>query len=284
MLIDSQVHAYEANSPRRPWDTTPKWPTEVTGVQMVSEMDSLGVDGGILVSAFSLYGYDASYAIEVRNQFPDRFALVKPIDPDDPSVPEIVSEWKRTPGAVGVRIMMPKDPISPLQRMGVNDSGLDLICREALRNDLPVNILCWDNLDAGFAVIDRNPDTRFIIDHMGILQPMAGQVSNKPWSELPKVLELASRRNATIKVSGACTLSKEAYPFSDIWDPLAQIFDAWGLERCLWGSDWTRTFALVDYKQAVGPFQMTDRLTKAEKGELMGGACAKAYGWKPQKA
>jgi L-fuconolactonase len=36
-----------------------------------------------------------------------------------------------------------------------------------------------------------------------------------------------------IKVSGACTLSLKPYPFPDIWDPLARVFDAWGFDRCL---------------------------------------------------
>ena len=62
----------------------------------------------------------------------------------------------------------------------------------------------------------------------------------QPWADLPKVLELARRPNAVIKVSGACTLSREPYPFPDIWDPLARVFDAWGFDRCLWGTDWTR--------------------------------------------
>ena len=69
------------------------------------------------------------------------------------------------------------------------------------------------------------------------------------------MLALAKRKNAVIKVSGACTLSKEPYPFPDIWDPLARIFDAWGFERCLWGTDWTRAFAVVNYEQAVEPFR-----------------------------
>jgi hypothetical protein len=46
------------------------------------------------------------------------------------------------------------------------------------------------------------------------------------------VLELAKRKNAVIKVTGACTLSREQYPFPDIWDPLARVFDAWGFDRC----------------------------------------------------
>jgi len=84
-----------------------------------------------------------------------------------------------------------------------------------------------------------------------------------------------------IKVSGACTLSREPYPFPDIWDPLARVFDAWGFDRCLWGTDWTRAFAVVNYEQAVEPFRLTDRLSETERAMLMGGACAKAYGWSP---
>jgi predicted TIM-barrel fold metal-dependent hydrolase len=87
-------------------------------------------------------------------------------------------------------------------------------------------------LAAGTAVIDRHPDTRFIIDHLGILQPRAPPAPPQPWADLQKVLDLAKRNNAVIKVSGACTLSREPYPFPDIWDPLARLFDAWGFERC----------------------------------------------------
>ena len=71
------------------------------------------------------------------------------------------------------------------------------------------------------------------------------------------MLDLAKRKNAVIKVSGACTLSKEPYPFPDIWEPLARVFDAWGIDRCLWGTDWTRAAAVVNYEQAVEPFRTT---------------------------
>src|SRR5262249_40110200 len=77
--------------------------------------------------------------------------------------------------------------------------------------------------------------------------------------------------------------SQRPYPFPDIWDPLARIFDAWGFERCLWGTDWTRAFAVVNYEQAVEPFVKTDRLSDTDRAMLMGGACAKAYGWSPNE-
>ena len=277
-VIDSQVHAYEANTPGRPWATVPNWPPHVTGDEMVEAMDKVGVDGAIFISAFSMYRYDASYAVQVQKKHPGRFGLVKPIDPDNPAAGDVIAEWRRTPGAVGVRIMLRKE-----EGRRPDDAGFGRICREAAKHNFPVNILCWDNLENGAGLIDRHPETRFILDHLGILQPRTPPAPPEAWKDLPKVLALAKRKNCVIKVSGACTLSREPYPFNDIWDPLARIFDAWGFERCLWGTDWTRAHAVVNYENAVKPFVETKRLSARERAMLMGGACAKAYGWSPKK-
>jgi L-fuconolactonase len=277
-IIDSQVHAYEANTPKRPWHSVPNWPASATGDEIVAAMDKLDIDGAIFISSYSMYHYDASYALEVQQAHPGRFALVKPVDSKDPDVADVIAEWKKTPGTVGIRIIVTKEP-----GRETDEAGLDRILRAAVRHDFPVNMLCWGNLDAGAALIDRHPDTRFILDHIGIMQPRTPPAPPQPWADLPKVLELAKRPNAVIKISGACTLSREPYPFPDIWDPLQRIFDAWGFERCLWGTDWTRAFAVVNYEQAVEPFRQTDRLSESERAMLMGGACAKAYGWSPKK-
>ena len=63
------------------------------------------------------------------------------------------------------------------------------------------------------------------------------------------------------------------------WSPRVRCL---GFDRCLWGTDWTRAF-VVNYAQAVEPFRQTDRLSDDERAMLMGGACAKAYGWSPQQ-
>ena len=108
-IIDSQVHAYEANTPKRPWHKVPNWPDHVTGDEMVAAMDKVGVDGAIFISPFAMYRYDASYAVEVQRAHPGRFALVKPVDPDNPAVADVIADWKKTPGTVGIRIMLPKE-------------------------------------------------------------------------------------------------------------------------------------------------------------------------------
>src|SRR5215475_1579476 len=209
-IIDSQVHCYEANTPKRPWHTVPNWPASATGGEMVAAMDRVGVDGAIFISAFSMYRYDASYAVEVQRAHPGRFGIVKPVDPDDPAVGDVIAEWKKIPGTVGIRIML-----TPEAKRAPDDPGLDRIARAAAQHDFPVNVLFWGNLDAGAALIDRHPNTRFIIDHLALVQPREPPAPPEPWADLPKVLDLAKRPNAVIKVSGACTLSQQPYPFPD---------------------------------------------------------------------
>ena len=131
-IIDSQVHCYEANTPKRPWASVPNWPAHVTGDEMVAAMDKMGVDGAIFISAFAMYRYDASYAVEVQKKHPGRFAIVKPVNPEDPAVAETIADWKKTPGTVGIRIILTNEPG---RERDPDDPGLDRIARAAARHD-----------------------------------------------------------------------------------------------------------------------------------------------------
>jgi L-fuconolactonase len=107
-VIDAQVHPYERNHIARPWvgSSMPGGPEEITGQHVVATMDSLNVVGALLVSTYSTYRFDPSYVIEVRNAHPDRFAMVTPVDPDSEDISDVIAEWARTPGAVGVRVVL----------------------------------------------------------------------------------------------------------------------------------------------------------------------------------
>jgi len=89
----------------------------------------------------------------------------------------------------------------------------------------------------------------------------------------------AKRPNAVIKISGACTLSRQPFPYDDIWDPILKIIDAFGIDRCMWGTDWTRTSGMLTYEQAVAPFRETRRLSETDKAKLMGGTLEQVYKW-----
>lgn len=278
-IIDSQVHAYERNHPGRPWHGVLAGPDEVTGDQMVAAMDAVGVDGAILVSAFTMYRYDPSYALEVHKRHPGRFALVRPVDPADPAVADVIADWKRTPGAVGVRMLLIRSGLAT----DAADPGLNRVLATAARLSLPVNLHIAGRLAQGAELIRRNPDTQIIVDHVGLVQPHEPPVPAEPWAELPDVLALAALDNVAIKISGACTLSREPFPYPDIWDPLCRVIDAFGIDRCLWGTDWTRAVNFLTYAQGVDAFRITDRISPSDKAKLMGGTLARIYGWSPKR-
>jgi predicted TIM-barrel fold metal-dependent hydrolase len=246
---------------------------------MVAAMDAAGVDAALLISPYTMYRYDASYAIQVRAAHPGRFALIKPVDPNDPGVADTIAAWAKQDGAIAVRIMLTY-AASP----DANDPGIARVMAAAARNALPLNLLCWGRLDQVDQLAAKNPDTQIIIDHLGLQQPFAPPAPKEPFAELPKVLKLAAYPNVAIKISGACTLSHQPFPYPDIWDPLRRILDAYGLDRCMWGTDWTRAVALLTFKQGVDAFRQTDRLSDPERTQLMGGTVQRIYRWTPAKA
>ena len=230
-VIDVQVHAYDRNHPGRPWAGQIAGPASVTGDEMVGAMDDVGVDGALLVSPFSLYRYDASYALEVYAAHPGRFGLIKPVDTTDPSVGNTIAEWAATKGTVGIRIMLSGE-VSP----DPADPGINRALAAAAAHSLPVNLMAWGRLDQAAGLAARNPNTVLVIDHLGLQQPFQPPPPAQPWADLPRVLSLASHPNVNMKISGACTLSHEKFPYKDIWDPIIRIIDAFGLGRCMWGT------------------------------------------------
>jgi L-fuconolactonase len=276
-VIDSQVHVYEADTPARPWVQKITGPKQVTGDEQVAAMDALGIDGAIIVSTYMTYRYDSSYAQQVLARFPGRFALVKPVDPADPAVAETMADWSAQPGAVGVRVMLAfaeiRDPADP---------GLNRVLAEGARLGLPVNLFATRCLDEAYALIARNPDTLVVIDHVGLPQTYLRDEEDV-WLDLPKVLKLAELDNVRIKMTGAGTMSQRPYPFDDLWDPLLRIIDAYGTERCMWGTDWTRAIKHLNYEQGVEYFRTTQRLSDSDRAMLMGEAVERTYGWTPSR-
>ena len=217
LTIDSQVHAYERDSPERPWQGFLDGPDEVTGDDMVAAMDAVGVDGALLVSPYSMYRYDASYALEVYAKHPGKFGLIRPFNPESETIDEDMAEWTSTPGVVGARIM--------LTYGDYNDGshpGLNAIAAAAGRAGVPVNIMSTNRMHVVAEIARRNPNTQLVIDHVGLEQPRHPPAPSEPWAGLDDVLAVAAHDNVAIKISGACTLAQQPFPYPDIWGAARQ--------------------------------------------------------------
>lgn len=275
-VIDSQVHVYEPDSPARPWApiTGPfPMPSSVTGKEQIEAMDASGVDGAILVSPWALYRDDPSYVTEAQNEFPDRFRAVSPVDWSSPGAREFVDDWASHPGSVGIRLMAASDAFV------ATDPQVKAIVERAARRGLVVCVFCWGYLRVMVDLARAYPDVQFVVDHLGLTQPITLPHLENPFGDLSAVTDLAAFPNVAIKVSGACTLSARPFPFDDLWEPLGRIFDAFGIDRCMWGSDWTRTLDFVAYADEVVAFREHLPLSASDRAALMGASAGRIFGW-----
>jgi L-fuconolactonase len=276
VIVDAQVHAYEADSPARPWvHQLPNLePLELTGDQMVAAMDAAGVDGAIYVSPWINYRTDTSYAESVYLAHPDRFRLVAPIDPNLDGVAERVAEWSETPGAVGYRFLIfGKKPFE------ADLPGVAATVTGAARAGMPVNVHCWHHLPRFDELARTYPDTQFVLDHVGLPQPERPPAPDDPFADLDDVLALARHPNVAIKLTGACTYSHRPFPYDDLWEPIGRIIDAFGVDRTMWGTDWQRSTRFYTYEQAVSAFRDHWPLSPGDKEQLLGGTAMRIYRW-----
>ena len=279
LTLDSQVHAYERDHPGRPWVAVYHRSAGGYGRQHAR---SDGCRGGRWRDiGFAVYDVPLrpSYVLSIRAAHLGRFGLVKPVDPANLAVAETVADWAATKGTVGIRLFL-----VPAVSADPTDPGLNRVLAAAAQHSLPVNMACPGRLEQVGQLAARNPNTRLVINHLGLTQPFEPPAPADAWANLPKLLALAAHPNIVVKISGACTLSHEPVPFKDIWDPLYRVFDAFGLNRCMWGTDWTRAVKLLTYKQGVEAFRVTDRLSDSDKATLMGGTLSGIYNWSPSKA
>jgi L-fuconolactonase len=254
-------------------------PPSANGEEMVAAMDAVSVDGAILVSAYTMYRYDPSFALEVGAAHPGRFGLVSPFDAADPAISDKIADWAAKDGTVGIRLLLAH---------GISDdageAGIARLLEAARRHDVPVNVYCTQRHEQVAELARRFPDVSMVVDHMGLVQPFHPPAPEDGWAELPNLLALAEYANVTVKISGAGTLAREAFPYIDIRDPVSRIIESFGLGRCMWGTDWTRAVELLSYEQGVEAFRQDDWLSYSDRAALMGGNAQRIYSWAPGAA
>jgi predicted TIM-barrel fold metal-dependent hydrolase len=116
-----------------------------------------------------------------------------------------------------------------------------------------------DQLTALMPLIERS-DTSIMIDHCG--RPDIASGLNAPGRVALRAL--AKRGNAAIKLSGLYKFSTETFPHQDSWPFIHDLVEHFGLDNCVWGSDWPylRSPQRIDY----GPLlHLVDLLFPDEK-------------------
>jgi predicted TIM-barrel fold metal-dependent hydrolase len=273
-IVDAQVHLWKADAPELPWvRPPPQMPEPFTIEKAVALMDEAGVDRVVIVTP-ALLGHNNSYSLEAAKRYPGRFAVMGRIEQNNPQAAALLPKWKEQPGMLGVRVSFLGATAAWL-----NDGTADWIWPAAEKAGLPIMFLTTVNSAYFGRVAERHPRLTLIADHMGVSGDAVK--AGKRDEAFAQTLALAKFPNVSVKLSAIGNFSDEPFPFRDATPYIRRLVDAFGPQRCYWGTDITNSFAKATWRQRITQFEEFPFLTEQDKDWIMGRAIRARLGWQP---
>ena len=103
-------------------------------------------------------------------------------------------------------------------------------------------------MDQAIKMVKKNPNQIFILDHIG--KPKISKNVDSTW--IKNINELSLNENVFCKISGLVTETKFfKWEIDDFKPFLDLIFDCFGVDRVMYGSDWPVCLLAADYKKVL---------------------------------
>jgi predicted TIM-barrel fold metal-dependent hydrolase len=188
-------------------------------------LTSHGISHALLVQP-SCYGYDNACMLDAMARSRGRFRGIAVVAPQA-SDRELWSLEEQ--GVVGVRLNLMRSDPDALSRPDA-DRFLTRV------NDLGwfLQIYAKGDVWCGIERCLRQSRAKVIVDHFGEPDPARGV--HQPGFQA--VLGLGRDTGAVVKLSAPYRASGQAFPHADLEPFIGAAVGAFGLERCVWGSDW----------------------------------------------
>jgi len=273
-IVDAQVHFWKANSPDYPWNpgAQPQLPEPFTIERALPLMDEAGVDRVVIVPP-GLNDVN-TYALEAAKRYPNRFAVMGRIPLEDPKSAALLPKWKEQPGMLGVRVTFNNPKFIGM----LSDGSVDWFWPAAEKAGLPVMFLAFGRVNMFDSIAARHPGLPLIIDHMGVNTAVAKE--GRTAEAIGHAVALAKYPNVRVKLSNLPNASLEPYPFSDLTPHIRRLFDAYGPQRCHWGTDATNSVHKGTWRQRLTHFTETiDFMSDSDKDWVLGRSIQQKLKW-----
>lgn len=271
MIVDTHAHIYSPDEATYPAIEKPYRPPAGTGSpdQLQREAQAAGVDRVMMVQTTTFYGWDNSFVRDTAAASRDWAVGVCTLDPEHPHSTDVLYALATRSNVRALRTYA-SGPERRYDHPG--NRRLYAAAREA---GIVINALLTAPSAGQLAtLLYEFPDQPVVLDHC--LALAAGPRSE---TTLAAVLDLARYPNLRAKLSFLPTGSAEAYPFRDMHRALRQIVDAYGPDRCVWGSDFPTELwcPKVTYAGHLRLFREELQLSAAEQAAILGDTAARLY-------
>jgi L-fuconolactonase len=265
VIVDAQVHPWSQGESTGHHRRSP-----IDNAALLQEMQQAGVDKVVLVPPLWDPNGNA-YALTMARNAPEKFSVMGLLDPAAPRAAEQLRHWHDEPCMRGVRFLLN----TPERLQPLHDGLYEALWPIAQEQGIPVAILAPGHLGVVQDIARRYPTLTLIVDHLAVPRGAVGPRALQHW---PELLALASLPNVHVKAVGVGDYALDPFPFASLAAPLQQVFDAFGAERVMWGSDLSRLHH--PYAQCVAHFQEhLPFLTATGREQVMGGNLLKLLRW-----
>jgi len=232
MIVDAHQHFWDPARGDYGW-LTPDNPIHriFATADLRPLLAETGVDATILVQAAPTPA-ETDYMLDIARGTPWLLGVVGWIDLEAPDAADEVRRRASDPLFLGVRPML-QDLADPNWILRPKLApALDTIAAEGLVFDA---LILSHQIAAIAELAGRHPQLSIVLDHAA--KPRLGDADAMPgWAHAMEAL--AARPNVTCKLSGLLTELRPGGGKDDVLRAVATLFDLFGPQRLIWGSDW----------------------------------------------
>ncbi len=283
MIIDSHLHVWDLERCVYPWLDASAAPIDRTLelAEIEPALDRNGVGSVVLVQSAD-DDADTAYMLEVAAQNARVVGVVAYAPLDHPeALSRRLERYLEDPIVVGVRALIHNHPASWTDRPVVEES-LAMLARAGMPLDVPTT--GPEGLAPVTGWLQRHPDLRVVVDHLGKPPVGAGDAEMSRWREL--LGAVAEHPLAVAKLSG---LYSGTGPL-DSWtvDAVRRVADdalgMFGPTRLLAGGDWPIAVLAGGYDRVWGAVRASiEQLDEGDRDEVLGHSAVRAYAIDPQR-
>lgn len=274
MKIDSHQHYWHFNTDDYGWmgDNMSVIKRDFLPIDLLPELQNLGFDGSVAVQARQNME-ETNWLLQLADENPYIKGVVGWLNLQLENVENDIRIFAQHPKAVGVRHVIH------------DEEDIDFMLRtEFIRG---VRILEKYNLSYDILIFPKHlPNTIrfvqefsgkqiFIVDH--IAKPLIKDGVISPWKE--QITELAKFPNVYCKLSGMVTEADwKTWKAENIKPYLDVVFEAFGTDRVMIGSDWPVCLVAGKYAEVMNVvIDYISTFSETEKANILGGNAVKAY-------
>jgi L-fucono-1,5-lactonase len=276
MTIDAHQHFWRYDPVRDGWitDAMSRLKRDFLPEDFEGECKANGVDGSIAVQVDQSENENL-FLLDLAERNEKIVGVVGWVDLRSPAAEERLQFFSQRKKLRGIRHIAQGEPDDQFLVGRDFTRGISLLRDFGFTYDI---LIYPKQLPAAIELASRFPEQRFVVDHLA--KPQIKEGGREPWASYMRAI--AQNKNVYCKASGLVTeadwlhwKAEELRPYLDV------VFEAFGPERLMFGSDWPVCLLAASYRQVKELiWSYVEVHAPQQKVNIFGGNAMRFYGLK----